>query len=115
MVKKMNQKVPFGSNNQVVTSVDEIHPFGFTSLSKEEAEVAKEVGDTIVRASVGWNQIEPQMNKFNFDKFQGTEQESSFTPFIRLRLLKGWATQCKINLCPTNSKDCPRALVDCPP
>lgn len=115
MIRKMNKKVPFGSNNQVVTSKDEIHPFGFTSLSKEEAEVAKEVGDTIIRASISWYQIEPSDGKFNFDKFKGTEQESSFTPFIRLRMQKGWATQCKTNLCPSNSKDCPRALADCPP
>lgn len=115
LIKKLNKKVPFGRNNQIVTSVDEIHPFGFTSLSNEEAEVAKEVGDTIVRASIGWYQIEPQMGKFNFDKFKGSSQEANFTPLIRFRMQKGWATQCKTNLCPANSKDCPRALVDCPP
>lgn len=114
--RKLNKNnTAYFGENALTNTPDEIHPFGFTSLSKQEAEVAKKVGDTIVRTSVSWNQIEPSEGKFNFDKFKGSTQESSFTPFIRLRLPQGWATTCKVELCPKNSKDCPRDLVDCPP
>lgn len=90
----------------ISSSPDEIHPFGFTSLSKEEGDVAKEVGATITRASIGWDQIEPSKNKFNFDKFKGQNNESGFTPFIRLRMQQSWATKCN---------ESGRKLADCPP
>lgn len=102
------------SNEQIkVTTADEIHPFGFTSISKEEAEVAKEVGDTIVRASISWIQIEPKEGKFNFDKYQ-TGQNNQFDTFIRFRTGQNWATKCSLNLCKQGTK-CPPPTADCPP
>ncbi len=104
--KKLFKNPSFLSENAPINLPDEFHPFGFTSLSNDEAEVAKEVGDTIVRASISWAQVEPSEGKFNFDKFSGSNSVSNFTPLIRLRMQKSWATKCNAN---------GRDLADCPP
>lgn len=114
LMKKISNKTTFWSENPKVSSADEIHPFGFTSISKEEAEVAKEVGDTIVRASISWSQIEPKEGKFNFDKFKGAGQNTQFLTMIRFKTGQNWATKCNLSLCKTGM-ECPSSQADCPP